>query len=730
MRGFWGEASPPVRSEGSTGRSASVRAVITVAAAAAALLLAAVAVPTAAAAAPIGAVPTGTETPAAAPSAAASSDPTPTPPASPASPVAVALDPLPTHLVTVLPLPVAGSAAPGDRVHVSGGAATTAANRCDTVAGSDGRWSCALTSLPDGPGVVVRAASDAGGTDATGRVDVLSPPTIASDGAALVTSGGVHGTAYPGATVTVRADNGSTCSFPADSSGVWGCVLGSPVPSGRHTITASQVASFSTERSRSTAPVGITVDTTAPPAPTIRTPTAGTMAPGRITLTGSGEAGGTVTVYASDARTSAVVCTAVVAGGSWSCAGTIADGDYLISALQRDAAGNVSAGSNSLRLSVSSPAPAPPAGSAQPAPASPHATAAPVAPAAPPAAAPASPPPAGASPAPAPLTPDWMRTPFSTASAPVVTADAIPGWMRSVLLALAAVLLLALPARLLTRTMARGSADGPRRAAWTIFGRNRTTAERPHPEAAEAAGARRSPWLIPAGLAAAAALVTLSSPMPDAGAYLPVLLGILVAVAAVNAIWVGIARWLAPHLGAGHAELIFRPALLIVVAAAAIGSRIFDLQPALVFALVVGVRLTVRIGRVPRGRIAAAQLAALAAVGVSAWSAIAVLPAPAGVVSVFLTEAVRSVALLALGSAAVALLPIGGLAGRAVFQWSRVLWLGLGLVVYTLLFALLLPVASLVRTGQSTLVLVIGALGFAAVSVCLWLWERYVEPAR
>ena len=51
----------------------------------------------------------------------------------------------------------------------------------------------------------------------------------------------------------------------------------------------------------------------------------------------------------------------------------------------------------------------------------------------------------------------------------------------------------------------------------------------------------------------------------------------------------------------------------------------------------------------------------------------------AGGVSAFLTETVQSVALLALGSAGVALLPIGGLAGRAVFQWSRMLWLGLGL---------------------------------------------------
>jgi hypothetical protein len=57
-------------------------------------------------------------------------------------------------------------------------------------------------------------------------------------------------------------------------------------------------------------------------------------------------------------------------------------------------------------------------------------------------------------------------------------------------------------------------------------------------------------------------------------------------------------------------------------------------------------------------------------------------------------------------------------------------WIGLSLIVYTLLFALLLPVASLVETGRSSVALILAAVGFAALSVCVWLWERYVEPAR
>ena len=62
-------------------------------------------------------------------------------------------------------------------------------------------------------------------------------------------------------------------------------------------------------------------------------------------------------MYASDSRTSAVVCTAAVTGTTWSCAGTVPAGHYLVSALQRDAAGNVSGGSNSFGLTVAVPAP-------------------------------------------------------------------------------------------------------------------------------------------------------------------------------------------------------------------------------------------------------------------------------------------------------------------------------------------------------------------------------------
>ncbi|WP_271175243.1 hypothetical protein [Leifsonia poae] len=673
-----------------------------------------------------------------APSDIATPTGTPTPPAE-----APTIDDPGSDLVTALPLRVTGSGTPGDRLQISGGAGGSAGSRCTVTVAASGRWACALGSLPDGPSVVIRATSVRTGLSSTARVAALSPPTIDGAPGGLITGGGVHGTAYPGADVTVRASNGATCRFPADSNGSWGCVLGG-LASGHYTVTASQRADFSAQSSAASARVSITVDTTAPGRPAITSPRTGAIAkPGQaVTFAGRGETGAHITVYASDDAGSTVVCTATVAAGIWRCQGTLRSGSFLISALQRDAAGNVSPGSNTVPLRFASPSPSPSGTPRSPDSPSAEPTTPPssAAPAVPPAPSPTPSPYAGEH---LPGMPDWMRTPFTTASAPVVTAEAFPGWLRSLLLAVAALLLLALPARLLAGTIARTRSGErePRRAA--LFGRNRSRAElreadaRLGPAGSAAADApaasalpAHSRWSIPAAFVAAAALVTLSSPVDDAAAYVRVVLAIAIALVAVNGLWVGLARWTAPHLAGGHARIVFQPYQLLIVGAMAILSRVFGLQPALLFGLILGVVLADGASRVARGQIASVQLAGLAGIGVLAWLTVGVLPHPTGAVSAFLLELVNAISLLAIGSAAVALIPVGALAGRAVFQWSRLLWLGLSLVVYTLLFALLLPVASLVQSGANWLMVTLAALAFAALSLCVWLWDRFVEPSR
>lgn len=727
---FW-DISPPVRSRGATGPRR--RALVSLAVSA--LFLAAAGV--LALAAPASAAPDGTPSPDH-PSSTLPSSGTPTPTPSP-----LTLDEPGDDLVTRFPLTIQGGGDPGDTIAVSAGAAGSAANRCTATVDASGRFSCDLRALPDGPNVTVRAESAATGQSATTHVAVLSPPVILSDGGA--TGGGVHGTAYPGARVTVTSDSGATCQFPADSTGAWGCVLTGSIPDGRHTVTATQVAPFSPTRSAASAPATILVDTVAPPAPTITSPAPGsTVNSGEpMTFTGTGEDGGVVTVYANTSAGATVACTATVAGSAWACTGTLADGGFLITALQRDAAGNISAGSNTVAVTVAG------AGTA----AVPPATRSPKpSPTATPTPTPTrTVPPGTASPAPPsegqqhPGTRGWIETPFSSASAPVVSAEAFPGWLRSVLLALAALLLLALPARLLAATIARGraarAAEGAApRERGSIFGRNRSRAElgeadallggRPDDTAATTAEPSRPVWLAPLTGIVAAALVTLSTSITDPGAYLRLLVAVVVAIALVNAVWVLAARGLARQLHRPVPPVAVRPGLLVLVAVAALGSRLFGLEPALLFGLVLGVAIAPEVGRIVRGRIAAVQISATAALGVLAWLLTGILPAPTGGVSAFLLEGANALAQVGIGSSAIALLPVGGLAGRAIFQWSRLLWTGMSLVVYTLLFALLLPVASLVEAGSGLIVATIAALVFAVISVSVWLWQRYVEPAR
>jgi len=743
MRGYLSDVSPPVRPRGSIGLVSFAIAV-----AVASLLLSAIGLigdaPPASASAPPGAhAGRITETPAvsAAPSAAPNDGSTPsdTPTATP-TPTPVTLDTLPGGLVTSFPLTVSGSGTPGDRITATAGSSPGAAETCQATVDDTERWTCDLASLPDGDGVAVRAESASTDSSDSGRVKVLHPPVIAGDGV-VATGGAVRGTAYPGATVTVTADNGAGCTFPADGNGSWGCVLTGDLPDGRHTVTATQVAPFSSQRSGTSARVVIEVDRTAPGAPSITSPKPATrVAGGRpAAFGGGGENGAHVTLYATNDRGTTVVCTADVAGGVWNCAGTLAEGQYQLSALQRDAAGNVSAGSNTVAVSViGAPTPTPTQ--------TPSPTPTPALPA---------PPAPGAAPPSGPLHPDtrgWIATPFTATSAPVVTAASLPGWMRSIGLAVAALLLLVLPARLLTTALARGRAQRESRTHSSLFGRNR-----PRTDVSDASalfgrdrGPRTGPlatgavaaaslrgrtragqprWLAPVTLAAAAVLVTFSTPLPDAGAYLRVLLAVAVAVAVVNAVWVLVGRGFAAHLRLPSPHLTVRPGLLTVVAVAAIGSRLLGLTPALLFAVVLAVTVGPHAGRVRRGRVAAVQISAVAALGVLAWLAVGILPGPTGWFSALLVELVNALALTGIGSAAVLLLPVGGLAGRAVAKWSRWLWGGLSLVVYTVLFALLLPVASLVEHGVGVVVIVGVAAGFAAASVAFWLWERYVAPA-
>ncbi len=234
--------------------------------------------------------------------------------------------------------PVSGTGEPGATVSVT----TPSGSTCTAIVQVDGSWSCSLSPTPvDGEDITADQTDPAGNTSppvtVTGGIDTTAPsdPVITSpaDGALLSSNVvAVVGTGEAGSTITVSGPNGEMCSVEVDGAGNWSCVKSPALQDGVNQLNA--VATDEAGNDSNTDSVTITIDTTAPDAPMINSPTNG--AP----VSGTGEPGATVNVTTPSGAT----CTATVqADGSWLC--TLVPGPQDgedITATQTDAAGNVS----------------------------------------------------------------------------------------------------------------------------------------------------------------------------------------------------------------------------------------------------------------------------------------------------------------------------------------------------------------------------------------------------
>ena len=251
---------------------------------------------------------------------------------------------------------VVGTAEPGATVTVTGPLGET----CNAVADINGDWSCTIApALADGSNQLDATATDAAGntsgtTSVTVDVDTAAPtaPTINTP-----TNGApVSGTGEPGATVTVTTPSGSTCTTTVLGDGTWSCTL-SPSPVDGEDITADQTDPAGNTSPPTTVPGG--VDTSAPAAPVVTSPTDGSdINDNTPTVVGTAEPGATVTVTGPLGET----CTAVAdINGDWSCtiAPALTDGSNQLDVTATDAAGNTS-GTTSVTVDVDTVAPTAP----------------------------------------------------------------------------------------------------------------------------------------------------------------------------------------------------------------------------------------------------------------------------------------------------------------------------------------------------------------------------------
>lgn len=226
---------------------------------------------------------------------------------------------------------------------------------CTAVVGVSGMWSCTPgTALSEGPHTLTASQRDPAGNTSpvSGAIDItidtaapVAPAITAPTANAALndTTPEIRGTGEAGATVQVYFDGDTTtpaCTATVAPDNSWSCSPTTALTGASHTVAATQTDAAGNASPR-TAEVAFSLDTTAPTAPVITSPADDELLTSAPTVTGTAEAGSTVTVFADGSSTP--VCTIVVpANGAWSCATTLADGAHTVTAISTDEAGNAS----------------------------------------------------------------------------------------------------------------------------------------------------------------------------------------------------------------------------------------------------------------------------------------------------------------------------------------------------------------------------------------------------
>ena len=261
-----------------------------------------------------------------------------------------------------------------------------------TTADGSGNWSITSSTLSAGAHTLTTKATDAAGNTSaasaglTVTIDTSTPaaPSAAdlatgsdtgsssSDNLTNATTPTITGSgAEAGATVKLYDTDGTTVlgTATADGSGNWS-ITSSTLSEGVHTLT-TKATDAAGNTSAASGALTVTIDTSAPAAPSAADLTAGSDSGlsnadnitnlTTPTITGSGvEAGANVKLYDTDGTT--VLGTATADGsGNWSItSNTLSAGSHTLTTKATDAAGNTSAASAALTVTIDTSAPAVP----------------------------------------------------------------------------------------------------------------------------------------------------------------------------------------------------------------------------------------------------------------------------------------------------------------------------------------------------------------------------------
>jgi hypothetical protein len=288
-------------------------------------------------------------------------------------------------------------------------------------------------------------------------------------------------------------------------------------------------------------------------------------------------------------------------------------------------------------------------------------------------------------------------------------------WLLAPVLAAAFIVLVALPLRLLANSLRRFHMP-----PMQLTGRNRRRVIVPDDEK------RQNTWLraiVP--VAAAAAVILLSAGVNDEVRYLRLSVAVLLGLALVNVLGVMIAARAGSRWQGVSARVRFLPLLMLAVVLAAALSRLAGIQPPIVAGVILGIGFAGDIAARPRAIVNLTAVGSVALLACMGWLLHGMIP-PTGFWALFLGELLATVTFAGFGSAVILMLPLATLPGRAILEWSAPVWLATVAVVSVLGSVVVLG-------GQGAVFPVMGSLlvagAFAAVSLAVWGWLRFVDPS-
>ena len=180
----------------------------------------------------------------------------------------------------------------------------------------------------------------------------------------------ITGTAIAGSTIGLFDGATLVGTATADSKGNWTATPLAKLSEGSHNVTAKTVDSGANVSAASNA-LAFVVDSIAPTKPVFALDAAsdtGISATDKITnlkapkITGTAEAGATVTLFEGTTVLGTAMVAAGTAGGAFTItSGTLTDGDHILTVQAKDAAGNVSLLSDTLKVTIDTKAPDAPA---------------------------------------------------------------------------------------------------------------------------------------------------------------------------------------------------------------------------------------------------------------------------------------------------------------------------------------------------------------------------------